>query len=228
MKKVTSILIAIITGLGAICCANGQVTTTTPTPAKVSEADGNINGHGYIDLGLPSGLKWATCNVGANSPEGYGDYYAWGETKTKSEYTEGNSLTYNKSVSTLQSEGIISSAGNLNRNYDAASANWGSSWRMPTKAELDELISKCKWTWTTQNGKNGYKVTGPNGKSIFVPAAGRRSGASLGRASDYGLYWSSTVYDDTDRAYSLFFCKSNHSTEWGLSDRGFSVRPVSE
>ena len=126
-----------------------------------------INGHEYVDLGLS--VKWATCNVGANKPEDYGDYFAWGETETKSSYRENNSITYGKNYSDI---------GGRSR-YDAARANWGGTWRLPTKAELEELENKCTWKWTTQNGVNGYKVTGPNSKSLFLPAANIRSGSSL-------------------------------------------------
>lgn len=105
--------------------------------------ENKINGHEYVDLGLPSGLKWATCNVGANSPSEYGDYYAWGETTTKTSYTYENSKTYNKKIGDIGG----------NASYDAARANWGGTWRMPTKEEFDELLNKCTCTWTTQGGK---------------------------------------------------------------------------
>ena len=137
---------------------------------KPDGSDGKHEGHGYVDLGLS--VKWATCNVGATSPEDYGDYFAWGETETKSEYTEENSATYGLSISQLESQGYIDGAGNLNPQYDAAAANWGGDWRMPTVAEMWELINNCTWTWTTQNGVSGYNVEGPNGNSIFLPAAG--------------------------------------------------------
>lgn len=192
------------------------------------QSDGTINGHEWVDLGLPSGLKWATCNVGASSPGGYGDYFAWGETQTKREYTEAYSITFGKNVSALQSEGVINGKGVLNRSYDAASDNWGSTWRMPTKAEFEELISKCKWKWTKQNGHNGYRVTGPNGKSIFLPAAGWRYGSSLYNAGEYGNYWSSTGFDDTLNAYYRIFYSGGHSTYWLGRYDGQSVRPVTE
>ena len=118
------------------------------------------DGHEYVDLGLS--VKWATCNVGASKPEEYGDYFAWGETSTKEEYTEENSLTYGKKMSDI--------AGNAQ--YDAARANWGGSWRMPTEYEWQELIDKCKWEWGKVTGVKVNKVTGPNGNSIFLPAAG--------------------------------------------------------
>ena len=175
---------------------------------------GTINGHEYVDLGLPSGLKWATCNVGANSPEGYGNYYAWGETTTKSSYTEDNSLTYGKDMGDI--------SGNVN--YDAATANWGSTWRMPTKAEMEELENNCTWTWTTQSGVNGYKVTGPNGKSIFLPAAGYY-GSSHDDVGECGDYWSSE--SDTYNACSLYFYSGDHGVDWYGRYYGHTVRPVS-
>ncbi len=203
-------------------------TPKPPKPVQVSKTSGFINGHGYVDLGLPSGLKWAACNIGASSPEGYGNYYAWGETSTKTDYSGNTSLTYGKSLSGLRSAGIINSSDVLNSFYDAARSNWGSTWRMPTKAEMEELKEKCTWTWTTQGGKSGYKVTGPNGKSIFLPAAGYRYGSSLDGAGEYGHYWSSSAFDGTRSAYNLSFDSSGHCVYWGRRYYGFSVRPVSE
>ena len=178
-----------------------------------------INGHEYVDLGLPSGLKWATCNVGAGLPEEYGDYYAWGEIETKSEYTEDNSKTCYRRMSDISG----------NSTYDVARSKWGGSWRLPTKEEFSELRQKCKWQWTTQNGKKGYKVTGPNGNSIFLPAAGLRDGSSFDSAGEEGYYWSSTPYESNDyNAYSLYFGSSRHFVYWGYRYYGRSVRPVSE
>ena len=195
-------------------------TSKRSTSAGVS---GTINGHEYVDLGLPSGLKWATCNVGADSPEEYGDYYAWGETSTKSEYTQENSLTYGESMSDILG----------NSTYDVARKKWGSSWRLPTRSEFEELRKKCKWIWTTQNGVWGYEVTGPNGNSIFLPAAGHSGGSSLYGAGGTGSYWSSRSYDssrpyDTDSAYSLCFYRGYINTDWSRRSYGRSVRPVSE
>lgn len=184
------------------------------------EKSGSRYGHDYVDLGLPSGLKWATCNVGADSPEKYGDYYAWGETVKKSSYTEDNSET----CGYWKLEDFTGNA-----KYDAARANWGGKWRMPTAAERQELIDKCNWTWITQNGKNGYKVTGPNSNSIFLPAAGFRYGSSLYFAGSCGYYWSSLPYESgSDYAYYLGF----NSSFQGMNDEfryiGQSVRPVLE
>ncbi len=211
----------------------GQQKTTTTTTTKpktntskssrtgnnttVSNPTGYINGHGYVDLGLS--VKWATCNVGASSPSDYGDYYAWGETSTKSSYTEENSKTYGRSMGSIAGD----------PEYDAARANWGGTWRLPTASEIDELVNKCTRTWTTQGGHNGYKVTGPNGNSIFLPAAGWRYGASLLGAGGYGNYWSAPPYGDgADRACSLVFSGDAFHRGWGYRVAGLSVRPVSE
>lgn len=190
---------------------------------EAAYSSGTIAGHKYVDLGLPSGLKWATCNVGANSPEDYGDYYAWGETSTKSNYTEGNCTTYDKNMSDIGG----------NPKYDVARANWGSSWRLPTKAEFAELRNEdnCTWLWTTQGGKKGYKVISKrNGNNIFLPAAGDRYVTYLRYGGSGGFYWSSTPFGSgTCYAYTLFFDSRSLFTGWTRS-RGYgcSVRPVSK
>ena len=167
-----------------------------------------------VDLGLS--VCWAGWNVGATSPEGYGNYYAWGETTTKSSYTEDNSSTYGQSMGSI--------AGNST--YDVARAQWGGSWRMPTKAEFQELIDRCTWTWTTYNGVNGYKVTGPNGNSIFLPAAGW-FGSSLSSRGTFGFYWSATPCEGgTYGAYCLRFLSGSHYTDWRDRIYGHCVRPV--
>ncbi len=187
----------------------------TNDPVAPQAASGSTNGHEWVDLGLS--VKWATCNVGASSPSEYGNYYAWGETRTKSTYTEENCQTYNKSMGDI--------AGSSQ--YDVARANWGSSWRLPTKAEFEELKNNCTWTWTSQGGHNGYKVTGKNGNSIFLPAAGWRSGSSLGYAGEDGHYRSSTPFESgSQRAYHLFFYSGNRSVNWGYRNYGHTVRPV--
>ena len=180
---------------------------------------GTYNDHEWVDLGLPSGLKWATCNVGASTPGDYGNYYAWGETTTKSNYDYDNSASYGKSWSDI--------GGNSSR--DAARANWGGSWRMPTKSEFQELKGNCTWTWTTQNGKNGFKVTGPNGNSIFLPAAGDRRGGTLYDDGERGYYCSCTpVESDSHYAYALYFGGVYRGVNWFSRDYGRSVRPVLE
>ena len=199
-----------------------KTTTTTSSSgssSSTSSPSGTINGHAYADLGLS--VKWATCNVGASSPEDYGNYYAWGETATKSSYDADNSKTFRKSSYNYDIGG--------NSSLDAARANWGGTWRLPTKAEMQELIDKCTWAWTTQGSKKGCKVTGPSGRSIFLPAAGCRFWSSLYYAGSNGRYWTSTPYEgDADGACSLYFDDSDRRVDWGPRYHGFSVRPVSE
>jgi len=179
-----------------------------------TETTGTLNGHEWVDLGLPSGTRWATCNVGASTPSAYGNYYAWGETSTKSAYTEDN-YTYSDNPTTLPS------------NRDAATANWGSGWRMPTAEEFDELQNNCTVTWTTQNGVNGRLFTGPNGNSIFLPAAGYRGGSELYYAGSLGRYWSSSLYSDsTGLAWDLDFDSDGCYMYNVDRDYGFTVRAV--
>ncbi len=207
---------------------------TFKTLAAYSPATGTSNGYGYVDLGLS--VKWATCNVGATSPEEYGDYFAWGETSTKETYTEDNCPTYGLGKSKLESQGYIDSEGNLTSQYDAATANCGGTWRMPTYAELDELNTQCTWEWINTNDFKGYKVTGPNGNSIFLPAAGLRDGSSLDYAGSHGYYWSSTsyyyysIYGNDFSAYYLCFNSFDHYVNGYGSrrDYGRSVRSVLE
>ena len=185
-----------------------------------------INGHEYVDLGLPSGLLWATCNVGAETPEAYGDYFAWGETTTKTDYSSSNCPTYGLSISQLLSQGYIDSEGNLTAQYDAATANWGGSWRMPTKDELYELKDNCTWEWITENGVNGYRVTGPNGNSIFLPAAGYYDSTSLTNVGNTGYCRSSTPYNSNTSSIYLNFKNENRTMRYNVRYYGQSVRPV--
>ena len=173
-------------------------------------------GHKYVDLGLS--VKWATCNIGASSPEEYGNYYAWGEIDTKSTYTSSNSST----------EGVIMNDISGNVQYDAARANWGGNWRIPTKAEFEELKNKCSWTWTTQNGVKGYKVTGTNGNSIFLPAAGRINVSTPNGTGSFGYYSSSTPYVNSyaDYAYHLYFDGASCYMYHYNRRFGETIRPV--
>ncbi|MDE5739085.1 MAG: DUF1566 domain-containing protein [Bacteroidaceae bacterium] len=207
MRLVSMTLVA-IANLGFFSCSSDD-----------GDDNGNqgYGGHAYVDLGLPSGIKWAACNIGASSPSDYGYYFAWGETRPKSTYTMENSKTWEKGL------GEISG----NSKYDAARANWGGSWRLPSEAEFEELKLQCTWTW--MNGSNGYKIIGPNGNSIFLPAAGYRNGSSLNTAGGRGFYWSSTPYESgTQNAYGLYFFRGYHSVYWYSRDYGRAVRPVSE
>jgi len=179
----------------------------------------SIAGHDYVDLGLPSGTKWATCNVGATAPHEYGNYYAWGETTTKSTYSSENSRTYGVSMNDIS----------CNPTYDATRADWGSTWRLPTEAEMEELKDNCTWTWTTQKGVNGCTITGPNGNSLFLPAAGFRNGSSHCFVGELGCYWSSTPNEsDGNYAYYLRFDSGGRNVGWDSRLDGHTVRPVSE
>ena len=187
-----------------------------------------------VDLGLS--VKWATMNVGATSPEDYGGYYAWGETEEKDDYSWNTYKWCNGSENTMTKYctdsyyGTVDNKTLLDSEDDVAHVKWGGSWRMPTKAEQDELLNNCTWEWTTQNDVNGYTVTGPNGNSIFLPAAGGRFITSLFKSGSLGYYWSSSLDVNFCRyyAYSLFFDSGSYS--WSSNDRysGRSVRPVSE
>ena len=187
-----------------------------------------VNGHIFVNLGLPSGLYWATCNVGAATETDYGNYYAWGETTTKSRYYNDTSTWYDRNHS-----------GNLTPSEDAATANWGKGTRMPTYEEMRELIDNCTWKWQNNYNNtsvNGYLVTGPSGQSIFFPAAGCREGSDLLNARSHGYYWTSSPYSDYSYSYEfryrssyyLYFYSGNVYTYIGTTYRidGFSVRAV--
>lgn len=183
-----------------------------------------INGHEYVDLGLPSGLKWATCNVGTDTSEEFNDscYFIFGQTTPKM-------LSKVPSKEEMRAIGVVDSTNNLNITYDIARQNWGGRWRMPTKAELEELKLKCTWVWTTLGDSNGYKVTGPNGNSIFLPASGGRCGNNLYCVGRYGLYLSSTDYGYSGNGsyiFGLVFYNENIGVGWIYSIYGCNVRPV--
>lgn len=182
-----------------------------------------------VDLGLS--VKWACCNVGANSPEEYGGYYAWGETNEKSEYTAATYLYwvdkdgdgyYDEDESTITTD----IAGT---EYDVAHVKWGANWRMPRDEEIKELVNNCTWQWARVNGVGGLKVTGPNGNYIFLPAQGGRYGMTLDDDAYCGYYWSSTPSEyNAILSYCLRFDYLNQHC--GHEDRviGLPVRPVSE
>ncbi len=175
---------------------------------QTEEPDFNPNGHEYVDLGLPSGTLWATCNIGANSPEEYGDYFAWGETETKSYYERDNYKwgVYNDDDSGdcgMTQYNKTDGKTTLDVADDAASVNWGGSWRMPTRQQLQELILEC--TWTQKSG--GYEVEGTNGNMIFIPFAGFLMGSANDNdvAGEGCFYWSSSVNTNLVRsACSLY------------------------
>lgn len=207
------------------------VASNTPvTPPSTSQYEA-------VDLGLPSGLKWATCNVGATRPEEYGGYYAWGETEEKSNYDYSTYKWCNGSCDTMTKYCINSSFGTvdnktvLESDDDVAHVKWGGGWRMPTFGELHELYSNCTWLWITINGIKGYKVTGPNGNSIFLPAAGYCDGTDVDGRGSFGGIWSSSLGGDcSDCAYRLGFDDGEYDCAYDDCYRysALSVRPVCE
>lgn len=187
-----------------------------------------------IDLGLPSGTKWANCNVGASQPWEHGGYYAWGETEEKAEYWYD---TYKHYRSFLW--GLISFCHGLGDNicgtkYDVAHVKWGGRWQMPTLEQIEELLEICKCEWTTLNGVTGYKFTGPNNNYIFLPAAGYRESIGfeftepLGFGS-CGKYWSGTqdpAYKDDAHKLSFYEDDKYQYSDTESRVLGLSVRPV--
>ena len=193
----------------------------------------HTNGHEYIDLGLPSGVLWATCNVGADSPEECGDYFAWGEIKPKMNYNWSTYKWCNGSYDTQVKyrdsfdETLDDNKTVLELSDDAANANWGGDWRMPTKKEQHELITKCTWTMTTKNGVQGYIVVGPNGKSIFLPIAGYRRGSDLHHVGSFGYYWSSSIHSRNEHnACCLYIAVVDVIVDFNNRYYGQTVRPV--
>ncbi len=233
-------------------CVKGKDGKEHTLTANYSSTMTEIGGGGgsteeYVDLGLR--VKWAKCNLGASKPSDYGSYYAWGETESKAEYTwatykwmqagQSDEMHITKyTIADGQTEGIWYDAGGkfigdhkttLEAADDAAIANLGSPWRMPTIDEIQELRDNCTWTWTTQNGVKGYEVKSKkNGNSIFLPAAGYRKGSVLSNAGSWGYFRSSSLYIGyNDYASNLNFDSDRHD-KYNHSRRylGFSVRPV--
>lgn len=182
-----------------------------------------------IDLGLPSGTKWACCNVDTDHPENqsptnYGGYYAWGETNTKSTYSWSTYTHCDGSSSTCHNLGSDIAG----TQYDVAHVKWGGSWVMPSEEQQDELINNCTSTWTTQNGVSGRLFTGTNGGSIFLPAAGGHDDSGLGDVGSDGYYWWSTQ-DPSTTSYAYYLRFDSGGTHTGNGYRrhsGFTVRPV--
>lgn len=189
-------------------------------------SENQVNGHEYVDLGLPSGIKWATCNVGASTPEEFGGCYAWGETEEKEGYYSTSYKWRKGSSKTIFTKYCTDSKYGDNKTVlepedDVAHVKWGGTWRIPTLDELKELLDKCTWEWTVLNGVNGYKVTGPNGNSIFLPAT--KQGGRI------AYYWLSSIYSNgNEKANALIF--NSYQQVWGGQDRykGLAVRPVCE
>ncbi len=178
-----------------------------------------------IDLGLS--VKWASCNVGATVPEEYGSYYAWGDLEEKNDYGKSTYLYWNN-----QTDDYTNIGDNISgTQYDMARAKWGGSWRLPTLEEFYELDNKCKWEWATYNGVRGRLVTGPNGNSVFLPAAGYCREEEVYDRGSVGNYWSGSLNTaESDCAYCLYFHNGSRNPGYYFNyrDYGVSVRPVSD
>ncbi|MBO7651371.1 MAG: hypothetical protein J6S84_01470, partial [Bacteroidales bacterium] len=206
---------------------------------KMFTTNGIINDHEFVDLGLPSGTKWATCNVGASNPEDYGDYFAWGETTPKDTYTwetyiyaEGTSnnnpeLTKYNNNAQYGNNGFTDNLTTLESTDDAATANWGAGWRMPTETEMRELIENCDITWTSTSGAGMVFTSRSNGNSIFLPAAGTYGVNGLRDLGSYGTYWPSSLYTNAPSdSWRFIFYSQNHLMDNDYRYEGLSVRAI--
>ena len=201
-----------------------------------SGGGGEYNGHEYIDLGLPSGTLWATCNVGANTPEDYGYYFAWGETQEKDAYDwstyqycngDFNRLTKYCCGTSFGYHEFVDNLSVLQDSDDAATAHWGSGWSIPTREQWQELIDNTTNTWTTQNGVTGRLFTASKGATLFLPAAGRCWGSDTFSAGGYGYYWSSSLnVDISSNVYYLYFYNGQCYLNDDYRSYGRSVRAV--
>ena len=235
--------IATVNNIGKVFALSKGIATINATAADGSGKNASCSikvcpEPEMIDLGLS--VKWASWNVGAAFPEDYGEFFAWGETQPK--YTsyiwstykwcngDYNKLTkYCTKSSSWDSSDPMDNKSVLDQEDDAAQTNWGGSWRMPTDAEWTELINNCTWTWTAQNGVNGRLFTGPNGNSIFLPAAGYREGGILYDIYTHGKYWSSSLNTGIpNRAWHVWLAAGRDYILYSDRCYGFSVRPVTE
>lgn len=198
------------------------LTFITQDKEEKEEETNKIDGHEYVDLGLPSGTLWATMNVGATKPEGYGSYFAWGKTRAKSNFTRSSYFDssfqkYRRYVREI-----------LELEDDAAYSRWGNHWRIPTRQQWEELKSKCNWSWASLNGINGYKVWDKTWKKyIFLPAAGFYEESTLRRKDEVGCYWTSNLKnDDNLKAYYMGFGYDHVEIFYHYRWDGHSIRAV--
>ena len=235
MNKLKKVFAAVML-LTAVIFATGCGKDDDSNNNGGSDNGGGTNSHKYVDLGLPSGTLWATCNVGATTSEDYGDYFAWGETQQKTtynwstyKYANGYSdqLTKYCSQSIYGYNGFTDNLTVLLPVDDAATANWGNGWCMPTADQWRELRDNTSIAWTTQNGVNGRLFTASNGNSLFLPAAGCRWDDELDVVGSDGYYWSSTLYTDyPGNAWNFSFYSDNYDMNDSGRRLGRSVRPV--
>ena len=233
MRKLFSLgaLLMLATCAGFVCSCNDDVEETPPAGSNTTDKKDT---HEYVDLGLPSGTLWATCNVGASSPEEYGDYFAWGETEPKTNYSW-ETYKYCKGTNNTMTKycaryGSVDYKVELEPSDDAATVNWGSEWQMPSSEQCAELSNYryTTTTWTTLNGVEGARITSKsNGNSIFLPAAGFRSETRHRYAGDSGEFWSRSVHSgDINYARGLIVEFGDSDTYLNYRYLGLNVRPV--
>lgn len=199
--------------------AVAQVKSVQETTETNQPGDSGIE---PVDLGLPSGTKWANMNVGASGSDSPGEYFAWGDTDVKDNYDVQSYIHFKN--------GILQDIGKniAGTEYDVARTRWGGEWHMPTKQQFEELMAKCKWEWEERENSDGFKVTGPNGKSIFLPAAYNRSGSDLPDGMEaFGEYWTATASGEKNSWLFRFYEETKPSMDdGGYRPYGLSVRPV--
>ena len=215
---------------------NGQFTQYTVSEIDSVYISGKEPLHQYVDLGLS--VKWASCNMGASKPEEYGDYYSWAETWPKDEYSwftycHGNGDERNRKITkynTNKLRGDVDNMTLLDLNDDAAFVKWGAPWHVPTKENMDELRTKCTWTWTTLNGVIGYRVTskvkGYTDRSIFLPAAGIMQNQYLLEEGYRGCYWANSLTNEPMNANMLMLEERRPYESAATRSYGCCIRPV--
>ncbi len=194
MKKLFSMLLCGAMLVSFSACEKNELTNDSNAGSNHNGL--GLNGHEGVDLDLPSGTLWATCNVGATNPEDYGEHFAWGETQSKSNYDWSTYIHCNGTSTSLTKYTYSDNKLVLEAVDDAATVNWGGVWRTPTADEYRELLNECTWSWTTSNGVCGYRVVGKNDNSIFLPAAGFGKSTGLSNVGSAGSYWSSLLRRD--------------------------------
>jgi len=205
--------------------SSGQSKQIKPTIAQAQPSNapvtGKTNGHEWVDLGLPSGTRWATCNIDATQANQPGKLYAWGEIASKASYTQENCKHYKKDIADFSG----------NKTNDVATAKWGKGWRMPTKTDFDELLHYCNWKYVQKGGRWGSEITSTiNNKSIFLPVTGYKEGAKHQDASGNGMYWTSTPHKDQWNSGSYMYQFGGALGEVSIGERsyGYAIRAVAD
>ncbi|PIN28571.1 hypothetical protein [Prevotella intermedia] len=235
MKKALSIIFAAMLALGASAQNTHDIVVWHGTQSQTIQAVDSITfveskvEPTYVDLGLS--IKWGTCNIGAKNPEDFGNFYQWGDVATKESY-DWDTYKYGTDRTNLEKYNVKDGKTVLDPEDDAAIVNLGEGWRMPTPAEIKELVDNCTWEWTTVNNVKGYKVTAKNDNSIFLPAAGVMFTKNPYYGGQYGYYLSNTLREG-EESYVKMYAQgfSFQSDKYQTDDRiarnyGITVRPV--